>query len=268
MNADRETNGIIGVLYTLFIFKECMMRKNYEHNFYKDRHIKTVYAARTILTIVLDALPPVNSAIDFGCGVGTWLFVLKEKGVSEIAGLDGPWVDQNLLVIPKEDFHKVNFEKTISIGKKYDLALTLEVAEHIPEKSADGFIDSLVSASDFVLFSAAIPFQGGTGHVNEQWPDYWAEMFAKRGYVVMDFIRRMIWNDSNIPTWYRQNILLFVKKEQMHMVKEVVISNEDNNKLQLSLVHPEVYLSKVNQIQSRSIKGVWKSFGRLLKKSK
>ena len=240
-----------------------MMKNKYGHNFYKDRHQKTVYAARTILPIVLDALPPVHSAIDFGCGVGTWLAVLKEKGVSEVKGLDGHWVDQNLLVIPKEDFREVDFEKAISIKKKYDLALTLEVAEHISQKSADGFVDSLVSASDFLLFSAAIPFQGGSGHINEQWPDYWAEMFAERGYVALDFVRRIIWNNKSIPTWYRQNILLFVKKEQRQTVKEVLMSDEHDNRLQLSLVHPELYLSKVNQMQS--IKGSWKLFRRALK---
>ena len=239
------------------------MKNKYGDNFYKDRHQKTVYAARTVLSIVLDAIPPVHSAIDFGCGVGTWLFVLKEKGVSEIKGLDGPWVDQNLLEIPKEDFREVDFEKAISIKKKYDLAVTLEVAEHISQKSADGFVDSLVSASDFVLFSAAIPFQGGDGHINEQWLDYWAEMFAERGYVALDFVRRIIWNNKSIPTWYRQNILLFVKKEQRQTVKEVLMSDEHGNRLQLSLVHPELYLSKVNQMQS--IKGSWKLFRRALK---
>ncbi|MBN2705540.1 MAG: hypothetical protein JXR89_03765 [Deltaproteobacteria bacterium] len=98
-----------------------MANNTYRHDFYKDRHQKTVYSARAVLSIVLDALPPVHSAIDFGCGVGTWLSVLKEKGVGEIQGLDGPWVEQGLLEIPKQDFREVNFEKTIVPDKKYVL---------------------------------------------------------------------------------------------------------------------------------------------------
>jgi len=238
------------------------MKNSYGHDFYKDRHRKTVYSARTVLSIVLNALPPVHSAIDFGCGVGTWLAVLKEKGVREIRGLDGPWVEQDLLEIPKRDFGEVDFEETITSDKKYDLAMSLEVAEHLPQKNATSFVDSLVTASDFVLFSAAIPFQGGHGHINEQWPDYWADMFAERGYIPLDFVRRNIWNDKQIPTWYRQNILLFVKKGQMHRVK-IPGLDERNNKFPISLVHPDTYLLKVNQISS--VKASWKLFRRALK---
>ena len=239
-----------------------MMKNYYGHNFYKDRHHKTVYSAEKVLSLVLDALPEVHSAIDFGCGVGTWLSVLKKKDVSEIQGLDGSWVEQDLLEIPRQDFRQVNFEEIISCDKKYDLAISLEVAEHLSEKTAIRFIESLVTSSDFILFSAAIPFQGGTGHINEQWPDYWAGMFNERGYVALDFVRRNIWNDKQIPTWYRQNILVFVKKEQMQRVKTPGLDNCDNN-LPISLVHPDTYFSKVNQMSS--VKGSWKLFRRAVK---
>jgi len=238
------------------------MKKIYGHSFYKERHQKTVYSASTVLSIVLDVMPPVHSAIDFGCGVGTWLSVLKEKGIKEIKGLDGPWVEQDLLEISRQDFREVNFEKPIALDKKYDLAITLEVAEHISHNSAISFVESLVTASDFVLFSAAIPFQGGTGHINEQWPDYWMEIFSKKGYVALDFVRGKIWNKKQIPTWYRQNILFFVKKEQLHRI-DVVNLNDHGNNFPISIVHPDTYLSKMNQIQS--IKGSWKLFRRALK---
>ena len=148
-----------------------MAKHDWGHDAYKDRHQKTVYSARTVLSIVLDVLPEVNSAIDFGCGVGTWLSVMKEKCVREIHGLDGPWVEQDLLEIPIQDFSQVDFEETISCDKKYDLAISLEVAEHLSEKATMGLVESLVTASDFILFSAAIPFQDGRGHINAQWPD-------------------------------------------------------------------------------------------------
>ena len=214
------------------------------------------------MSIVLDILPEVNSAIDFGCGVGTWLSVLKEKSVREIQGLDGPWVEQALLEIPMENFRQIDFEEMIKLDKKYDLAISLEVAEHLSEKSANGFVDSLTTASNFILFSAAIPFQGGNGHINEQWPDYWASMFAKRGFVILDCVRGKIWNDKQIPPWYRQNILLFIKKEEKHRVK--VRKIEYSNNVPMSLVHPDTYLLKVNQMSS--IKGSWKLFYLAVKK--
>ncbi len=238
------------------------MKNIYSHNFYKERHQKTVYAARTVLPLVLDALPPVHSAIDFGCGVGTWLSVLKEKGVSEIQGVDGAWVKQELLEIPSHNFHQADLEETIFFDKKYDLAISLEVAEHISRENAAGFVDSLINASDFILFSAAIPFQGGGGHINEQWQDYWADMFAKRGCVALDFVRSRIWNDREIPSWYRQNILLFVKEGQAYRLN-VPSENECGGNVPISIVHPDVYLSKLSK--TKSIKGSWKLFIKALK---
>lgn len=238
------------------------MKASYKYNFYADRHQKTVYSAQAVLTIVLDMLPPVHSAIDFGCGVGTWLSVLKEQGVSEIRGLDGPWVDQNLLEIKREEFQKTNFEKPIVLENKYDLAISLEVAEHVSQKSANTFVDSLVGASDFVLFSAAIPFQGGIGHINEQWPNYWVEMFAAREYFVVDHVRKRIWNDGKIPVWYRQNIFLFIKSS-----KALSGMNNKSNKseynLPLNIVHPNLYLSKVDKISS--VRGSFNFFQKALR---
>jgi SAM-dependent methyltransferase len=231
----------------------------YGNDFYKDRHQRTVYSARAVLSLVLEALPPVHSAVDLGCGVGTWLAVLKEKGVDEVLGLDGSWVAEELLEIPKEQFRQVDFEKPVVIQKKYDLAISLEVAEHIPESRAEGFVNSLVTASDFVLFSAAIPFQDGRNHVNEQWQDYWAEIFAAEGYVALDIVRRDIWNDSLIPFWYRQNTVLYAKENRSDRVRSACESRNHGG-LPISLVHPDMYLRTAKQVASlRSVRGSWRA---------
>ena len=235
------------------------MKKYYGHTFYKDRHQKTVYSANTILSIVFDALPKVHSAVDFGCGVGTFLSVLKEKGAEEIQGIDGPWVNKDLLEIPQQNFRQVNLEDKIELDRRYDLAISLEVAEHLRPEVAETFVESLVNASDFILFSAAIPFQGGKDHNNEQWPDYWEALFNERGYDVLDIVRREIWDDKEIPTWYRQNILLFVKQER---VKDLRMPGSANNghHSPVALVHPETY----NQLFS--VRGSLKLFRRAIKK--
>lgn len=203
----------------------------------------------------MDALPEIRSAVDFGCGVGTWLAVLQEKGVKEIQGIDGPWLKQELLEIPKRNFRQADFEDGVELDRRYDLAISLEVVEHLEPEAAETFVASLVRASDFILFSAAIPFQGGKKHVNEQWPDYWVALFARKGYVVSDFIRNQIWNDQRIPTWYRQNALMFVKSEAMTKLE---VPDLDGPKWPIAVVHPERYLSKVEQIAS--VKGSFKLF--------
>ncbi len=241
------------------------MSNSYGHNFYKDRHQKTVYSANTILSIVMDALPAVYSAVDFGCGVGTWLSVLKEKGVDEIMGLDGSWVKPEMLEISKNNFQQVNLDEEIKLDRRYDLAISLEVAEHLQPEVADRFIKSLANASDFVLFSAAIPFQGGKGHINEQWPDYWAALFEKMDYVALDFIRGKIWNEEEIPFWYRQNILLFAKQDAIQRLR---ISDLDayNQNSPMNIVHPALYLSKSLKVdRATTIKGSLRFFRRAVK---
>lgn len=212
----------------------------YNGDFYINRHETTVYAAETILTIVQEIISETKSAVDVGCGVGTWLFVLKEKGTKDILGIDGDWVNIDHLVIPSISFMQYDLNKEINLNKRYDLAISLEVAEHLLPQSAKGFVTSLTNMADFVLFSAAIPGQGGINHINEQWPDYWIDLFKEYGYVGLDIIRRQIWNDKLIPVIYKQNILLFVKKDRITDLKLPCTITEA---IPLSVVHPELFLT-------------------------
>lgn len=209
------------------------MNKLYKDDFYKDRHKQTLYSAKRILNIVRQHAA-INSAIDVGCGSGTWLSAL---GIKDIMGIDGQWVDRKYLEIPLDKFVAYDFAKGIpSMDHRFDLAISLEVAEHISPEDASKFVGFLCSLSDLVLFSAAIPNQGGQGHINEQWPDYWISKFCDKGYLVYDCIRPEIWEDSRIPYWYRQNMFLFSR-----MPLSTGLSFHGK-----SLVHPDHYLERTN----------------------
>lgn len=216
------------------------MTKEYNDQFYRVRNNLTEYAAEAILGLVRDVIPPIYSAVDLGCGVGTWLSVLKNHGANKIVGFDGPWVNKELLEIPKENFIEQDLRLPIKLTENYDLAISLEVAEHLPANNAKKIIASLAELSDFVLFSAAIPGQGGVGHLNEQWPNYWISLFDENGYECIDFIRKQIWQDQNIPYWYRQNIFLFVKQERLPDLK--ITAPLQNH------VPPELYLLSFNKL--------------------
>ncbi len=97
-------------------------------------------------------------------------------------------------------------------GKPFSIAQSLEVAEHLYAEYAENFVRTLTSLSDIILFSAAIPHQGGTHHVNEQPPAYWADIFKKYDYVCFDIVRPKVWENTKIAHWYRQNIMLYVHK--------------------------------------------------------
>lgn len=223
----------------------------YEKEFYVNRHEKTIHAANTILSILIEHIPTVHSAVDIGCGVGTWLSVLQKKGVNEVRGFDGNWVDRKLLVIPHSCFTEIDLTRSMTRSNiKYDLAICLEVAEHLPAQRAEEFVFFLTELSDYVLFSAAIPFQGGKNHVNEQWQHYWVELFGKMNYLVYDVIRPKIWDDSRIPFWYRQNILLFVRQEKTTDKWPCI----DVSSRQIDIVHPDLYMIRQsgNQEQNQS----------------
>lgn len=222
----------------------------YEAYFYDRRYEWTATAAGRILDLVLPRIPPVWSVMDVGCGVGAWLSVLKERGVAELAGLDGPWVDEKALCIPPECFRRADLSQRLQLGRRYDLAISLEVAEHLPASRAQEFVEELAAASDFVLFSAAIPFQGGYHHVNEQWQSYWAALFARCGHAVRDWVRPCLWGDESIPVWYRENLLLFVAENRLPDLKPSPDGFPDVA-LPLDLVHPEAYLSKVDPVSVR-----------------
>ena len=235
----------------------------YKDTFYGNRDAQTAHAARTILALTLDLLPPVRSAVDVGCGVGTWLAALGERGVATIRGLDGAWVRRDLLTIPSECFEAVDLKEPVRASERFDLAISVEVAEHLPPNCADTFVDSLVGLSDFVLFSAAIPHQGGKHHLNEQWQDYWAGLFALRGYAVLDAIRPRIWEDDQIAFWYRQNVLLYVKKGRLPELRIPGGALESYPGLPLRVVHPRQYLRKVPD----SVGAGWKMLRRGVKAS-
>jgi hypothetical protein len=126
----------------------------------------------------------------------------------------------------------------ISLARSFDLAISLEVAEHLPESRAESFVEDLTRLAPMVLFSAAIPGQGGRDHVNEQWQTYWAAMFSQHDYTLCDFLRPKIWNNRRIAYWYRQNILLFCNRRSLETFPEL---EHSPHSLRLSLVHPEQF---------------------------
>ncbi|GHU76277.1 hypothetical protein FACS189461_3670 [Spirochaetia bacterium] len=228
----------------------------YDGTFYKSENDSALESATILVPMVLNIFTPprafvsqnthpINSVVDFGCGTGAWLSAFQKNGVEQIRGLDGEWVQKDFLKISPKTFTHADFEQKIELPHKYDLAMSLEVAEHLSETAGAQFIDSLTAASNFVLFSAAIPFQGGANHVNEQWPSYWHTLFADRGYIAVDFLRRSIWYDTRIAIHYRQNIMLYVKKEAMHKIT-VPESDICLSMPPCSFVHHEHYFNLMN----------------------
>ena len=180
----------------------------YKEYFYIGQQDGSLRSAEIVIPHVLSLFPS-SSVVDFGCGTASWLKTFERHGVSDYLGIDGDYVSRQMLRIPVERFKAVDLQNVTELGRRFDLACSLEVAEHLPENRSKQFVAALVKAAPVVLFSAAVPLQGGTEHVNEQLPSYWAKLFAEYGYVALDCIRPLIHADRRIEWWYRQNILIF-----------------------------------------------------------
>jgi hypothetical protein len=189
------------------------------------------------------------SVVDVGCGLAQWLKVFENHGVKEVLGIDGDHVSLDDIYIDKSDFLISNLEsaKMFSTNRVFDLAISLEVAEHISENGADGFIKMLTKLSNRILFSAAIPNQTGENHINEQPHIYWKNKFQEMGYEMLDIIRPLIWDNPKINWWYRQNMFLLVKKED-------VLYDENLKYNDRQIIHPELlnmYVGLLSQCENK-----------------
>lgn len=180
----------------------------YPADFYANRRSHTAHAASRIFAALPEKLLR-NRVADIGCGTGTFLVA---SGASYQFGIEGDWVKPDMLDEPDIVFESRNLEQRFA-GPHVDLVLSLEVAEHLTPERAESFVADLVAMAPAVLFSAAIPGQGGVGHLNEQWQSYWAKLFADHGRKPYDVVRDKIWTDEAVPAWYRQNAILYLDDE-------------------------------------------------------
>ncbi|MEX0875875.1 MAG: class I SAM-dependent methyltransferase [Phycisphaerales bacterium] len=195
--------------------------KNYDQQFFADRDDRTRYAAQRVLDITLEILPPINSCIDIGCGVGTWLRVLADRGVDDVVGAEGDWLDTSLLMIDQDRFMRIDLRRPVEIGRRFDMAISLEVAEHITPEEGDRLVGTLTEAADFVP---------------------------------IDAIRPRIWDDDRVAVWYRQNTILYVRGTRLDELAQGTTAADPGT---LSMVHPELYTRRL--LRAHSLGGGVKS---------
>jgi hypothetical protein len=186
------------------------MTTPYDEEFFALHSGSSRSSAQVVLAPVLECLRP-ESLVDVGGGIGEWASVAKELGVAEVLVVDGDYVDQSQLHVNTSEFLPNDLGVSLNLPRRFDLALSLEVAEHLSATRAESFIRDLSYLTDAVLFSAAVPGQGGTAHVNERWQNYWAGLFSAKGFEVFDVVRSAIWYDDRVSFWYRQNTFLFAR---------------------------------------------------------
>ncbi|MFC4261261.1 class I SAM-dependent methyltransferase [Ferruginibacter yonginensis] len=202
--------------------------------------VHNTQAAEVVVPIMMQLFQP-QSVLDVGCGIGTWLKVFKHHGVDHITGIDGDYVNRTQLFenITTDTFIAADLTQPFAIGKQFDLAICLEVAEHLPPAAAADFVKSICAHADTVVFGAAVPGQWGQHHLNEQWPAYWMSLFAAEGFAAYDLLRSSIWHHPQVEWWYQQNMLVFSKK--VWSVPAVPVAYD-------AIIHPAHFNQKLQYI--------------------
>jgi hypothetical protein len=219
----------------------------YDKAFFDGHYAGALESARVVTPLVRDFIHP-RSVVDVGCGRGAWLRAFREIGVEFIQGLDGDYVDRDTLLIPVESFVSTDLAELTKMPDNYDLAVCLEVLEHLSAQSGSNIVAALTEAAPTVLFSAAVPGQGGANHVNEQWPEYWRQLFEAHGYRMLDPIRPRVREDKRVAWWYRQNLVLFVSRTWLGSHPMVQPDTSGTEELDGDWIHAKLYRNAKNDL--------------------
>ena len=196
-------------------------------------------SADAVVAVLAPLLRPSASVLDVGCGLGIWAArFAKEASVSEVMGIDGEYIDRDMLAIPPESYLSHDLTKPLDLGRRFSLAISLEVGEHLPSEASAVLVKTLVTHADIVAFSAAVPGQGGEHHINERPLADWRAEFSQHGYATFDYVRPLLAGRSDVEPWYRYNTLLFVKAEVANSLPESVRSTRLDNDAPIPEISP------------------------------
>jgi SAM-dependent methyltransferase len=192
-------------------------------------NVHSMESPRQVVPWIMSQFNP-KSVLDVGCGIGTWLKAFSEAGIDDFFGVDGSHAEQQGLLIPSANFKVVDLNQPWQLNRKFDLAICLEVAEHLTEEASMHLVRSLTQHARLIIFAAAVPFQGGQNHINEQWPAYWQSRFRNHNFYFHDSVRPAFWNNPKVQWWYKQNAF---------------VVNQDPSEVTIfPWIHPEAYAER------------------------
>jgi len=169
--------------------------------------------AANVVACLMDLFKPA-SVVDLGCGTAVYLREFERQGI-EVCGIEGSNHAIADARIHAGSIRQADLTEPLAaplVDRQYDLVISFEVAEHLPVAKADTFVDNITRLGKTIVFSAAQPGQGGADHVNEQPPQYWIDLFERRGFRFHPDRTRQLREEltrRNTVWWLQRNALVF-----------------------------------------------------------
>jgi SAM-dependent methyltransferase len=167
-------------------------------------------SADVLAESIVDAFRPAAVA-DVGCGPGLLLAALRDRGASGV-GFDHAEAALARCQAQGLDARPIDLIAADELPVRADVVISTEVAEHLPTTAAARFVGLLCRAAPVVVFTAAVPGQGGTEHLNEQPNEYWIDLFNRRGFRHRTDLTerwRREWAAAGVHPWYARNVMVF-----------------------------------------------------------
>jgi SAM-dependent methyltransferase len=147
-------------------------------------HDEALRDAPLVVPVILKMFPSAVALLDVGCGSGAFAAEFARHG-RKVVGLERSSSGRALAAKQGVECRHFDLTRTppAMLSEPFDLIYSFEVAEHLTVELGDRLVGYLASFAAPVIFSAAQPGQGGTGHMNEQLPGYWLDRFARFAFV-------------------------------------------------------------------------------------
>lgn len=154
-----------------------------------------------------------DTVYDIGCGPGTY--------VEEMNAIDLPAVgyDIDTRIEDKDNLFVKDIVNDTFLFQS-DCVICLEVLEHIDPMYAEQTIKNLaelIAPGGTLIFTAAKPGQGGTGHINCQPKEYWADLLKQTGLtrsiVAENHLIQYALKGSYMG-WFVNNLIILKRKDK------------------------------------------------------
>lgn len=202
----------------------------------EERGEEAARSAPVIARLLLDWFPSVRSVAAVCGAPRPWLQEFQARGIERLLGL-GEEAEETAPRKGQTTVSRVDVERDFAPSDRFDLVLSTDIAEALPDRALARFVDQLARTGDLVVFGAAAPGQSARPGATERWPGFWISQFAHHGYEHFDVLRPVLWYDQRVNWRYAQNLIVYARRSRDDLIDRLR-GQADAAPSVVDIVHP------------------------------